>query len=510
MRRWSLRAVVVIGLLSIAAIAAAQSAGTELTTDDPFVAGLGESGAVDGDLAVLGAPYDSEAGSDAGAAYIFERTGESWQQVTKLASPDSTTGQLFGMSVAIAGDTIAVGAPAIFEDGALGAAYVFRQDGSGSWGLEASLASSLTTPDDRFGTALALDGDRLAIGAPTVLYDGSALGEDGTVQIYTRTGTSWSETAILSGDGGFKDDSFGFAVDLDGDRILVGARADFRENTVGFQGEAFVFDLQPDGSWTQTERLLSPIRDDGELQLFGTSVSLSGDVAVVAERTERNVYVFEFDGTAWALANTLVGSSDGFGDAVDIAADRLVVAENNGFVPPVAYVYESDGTGWQQTAGPLTVSDEVFDDEPLAVSDPLDGNAYVTLDGSTLLAGKYVYEFGPDPDLQIFRGQGIAAPPESRVGFTRAVDALPAATRFTLCNEGEADLHIANPGNIVTGAAFFQLAPTPPATLSAGECAPLRVGLSGAVGTHQGSLSVASDDPDTPTYTVLMRLIVVQ
>ena len=136
---------------------------------------LGRSIAVDGDTLVIGAPEeDSDGGSgpddnsqsNAGAAYVYTRSGNgAWVQVAFLKTSVSRPLDQFGYSVAISGDTIVVGAPAIGVT-TLGRAHVFVRERDGSWSEQTVLQSDNTIRRDLFGQAVAIDGDTVIVGAP--------------------------------------------------------------------------------------------------------------------------------------------------------------------------------------------------------------------------------------------------------------------------------------------------------------------------------------------------------
>jgi hypothetical protein len=159
---------------------------------------FGASVAIAGDLLVVGAPREDSAAvgvngdqaddgvEQSGAAYVSQRAGSVWQRVAYLKASNPGAGDLFGETVAISGDLIAIGAPG--EDGAAtgvggaddsaeqsGAVYVFRRTGT-SWQQEAYLKASNTDPGDFFGTSVALAGDTLAVG--TTGEDSAARGRE--------------------------------------------------------------------------------------------------------------------------------------------------------------------------------------------------------------------------------------------------------------------------------------------------------------------------------------------
>ena len=144
-------------------------------------------------------------------------------------------------------------------------------------------------------------------------------------------------------------DKFGTAVAIDGDRIAVGApEEDLPEDFHFEEGAVYVFRLV-DGAWVQEARLIAPT--PGTQDYLGTSVALSGDVIVAGEpghSSKEEVNVFRFDGAAWAHEQTLkpdplISSYSTFGRAVAVLDDTLLVAQH---LPGTVYAYEHDGASW--------------------------------------------------------------------------------------------------------------------------------------------------------------------
>lgn len=173
---------------------------TELATLDATPAEFGCSVAVLGQRALIGARGDSDLGSGAGAAYVFERAAGVWSQTQKLYAGSPATSDSFGWSVALGADTLVIGAPrATLSQGTLpGAAYVFTPAG-GSWTQAARLQSSDAWPNDNFGYAVSIDAGNLLIGAPERVEAGLAFG---SAYVFAGAGASWTELhKLLSGDG---------------------------------------------------------------------------------------------------------------------------------------------------------------------------------------------------------------------------------------------------------------------------------------------------------------------
>ena len=213
---------------------------------------LGWSVVINGNTVVVGAIDDDDNGIDSGAAYVFERDQGgigNWGQVTKLLASDGTTLDRFGNSVAISGDTVVVGAPSDDDKGEdSGATYVFERDqgGIGNWGQGAKLLASDDAAADRFGVSVAISGDTMVVGA---VFDGDNGIDSGSAYVFERDqgGTdNWSQVTKLLASDGAEGDAFGFSVAINGDTVVVGA--DFDDDNGINSGSAYVFERNQGGS----------------------------------------------------------------------------------------------------------------------------------------------------------------------------------------------------------------------------------------------------------------------
>lgn len=199
-----------------------------------------------------------------------------------LVPADSSAEDRFGWSVAIEGRTLAVSAPQDFAPGGAGVVYVFARSG-GQWVQQARLTSPDPRADDTFGGAIALDGDRLGVGATA--DDTEAGTNTGAVYVFARSdsGTpdtaaddTWSLEAAITPADAQPFDLFGISVALDGAALVVGA---WGESTFGnLAGSAYVFRRVGD-SWIQEAKLYAS--DAAGSDRFGVSVAIDGSVVVV-------------------------------------------------------------------------------------------------------------------------------------------------------------------------------------------------------------------------------------
>lgn len=293
---------------------------------------FGASISVDNDRVIVGAPDADRMEKDAGTAMIFERNEEgSWEQ-TMLLVPDTIIWNArFGSSVAISGDRAIVGA--IFgqtNKDVTGAAYIFTRQDDGQWDQTARLRPSSLDQDDRYGSSVALYGNIAIIGAP----NDDEKGEDaGAAYVFEKQADgSWKEVTKLASAG--RGGRFGYAVAMSGDKIVIGAHWYLTEGT------AFVFEKGIDGSWEKSA-MLDPDNKSfpsSNNDRFGTDLALAGNRLLVGAPRGANPEG-EFTGMAWYFEQNedktwtegeqiiFPGSQedDYFGGAVALSADRMVI-----------------------------------------------------------------------------------------------------------------------------------------------------------------------------------------
>lgn len=338
---------------------------------------FGASVAVVGDTIAVGAiGSDIDDNDNQGAVYIFKRVGTVWTEAQKLTASDGLAQDQFGRSQAIEGDTLLVGAFAadIGGNNSQGAAYVFA-DRSGSWQEQAKLFAVDGTAADLFGEGVDLDGDTALVGAFSATIDGVL--NQGAAYVFVRSGESWSfEQRLTASDGQFID-SFGEAVAIDGERVLVGAdgadidptsSAEGSQEGAMSEGAAYIFE-RSGTLWSETQKLFASEPQAGGN--FGVEVELRGDLALVGAKLdfmgglERGViYEFRLQDSLWAEIQHFGGSGgqsfDRFGSAIALSGDRVVVGAPSQLPGGAAYVlllpplfadgFETGDTGaWSMT-----------------------------------------------------------------------------------------------------------------------------------------------------------------
>jgi hypothetical protein len=364
---------------------------------------FGNSVAISGDTIVVGARIESSnqttitngttASSDnsayeAGAAYVFRRTGNNWVNEAYLKAPNAEENDFFGYSVSISGDTIVVGAVAedsnqtTITNGTItvngtgaddsGSAYVFRRTGN-TWTNEAYLKAPNAEGGDSFGVSVTISGDTIVVGATgeasnqTTITNGNTTSGNnsstisGAAYVFRRTGNIWTNEAYLKAPNADADDFFGSSVSISGDTIAVGSpNEDSNQTTItngttassdnssSDSGAVYVFKRNRT-TWTNEAYLKAP--NAGPWDWFGYSISISGDTVVVGAHREASTqttitngstassnnlaiytgaaYIFRRTDSTWISEAYIKAPNsdynDHFGYSVNISGERIVV-----------------------------------------------------------------------------------------------------------------------------------------------------------------------------------------
>lgn len=258
---------------------------------------------------------------NAGAAYVFNHDGSRWAQSAYIKAPNTGTGDAFGNSVAISGDTMVVGAryedslaagvnpgdlgddPTLGTGCQSGAAYVYTR-AAGVWAFQTYLKASNPGCGDGFATSLALSPARLVVGAVNEGSAATGVGGDqtsdaapasGAVYVFTHGGGSLAQEAYVKASNTDAGDTFGWSIAIFGDRLLVGATGedsnsivvnkDALNNSLARSGAAYLF-VRDAGGWRQKAYLKASNTDAGDQ--FGYSVALSDSFVVVGADLERS------------------------------------------------------------------------------------------------------------------------------------------------------------------------------------------------------------------------------
>ena len=290
---------------------------------------FGLSVAVEGDTALIGA-----CGRDTCSAYVFTRSAGVWKEQAKLTASDGSRDDDFGLSVAIDGDIALIGAHYDDDNGDdSGSVYVFTRS-AGIWTEQAKLTASDAAPFDNFGEGVALDGETALIGATGDDDNGS---RSGSVYVFTHSAGVWKEQAKLTTSDGSRDDDLGRSVALDGDTALLGVQFD-DDNGIS-SGSAYVFTRRA-GVWAQQAKITQ--NDAVRLAGFGKSVALDGDTALIGASdgniftgNNDSAYIFTRNAGAWTQQAKL-NASDSIGDklfggSVALDGDTALVGSRYGY-----------------------------------------------------------------------------------------------------------------------------------------------------------------------------------
>jgi trimeric autotransporter adhesin len=386
--------------------------------------------ALDGDTLAVGALGEASAATTingnesdrsaplAGAVYVFKRAAGTWTQQAYLKASNNRAGAAFGVSLALKGDTLAVGALYESSNGVggqsdtsapnAGAVYVFKRTGT-TWAQEAYLKASNARAGAEFGTSVALSGDMLAVGSASETSNATgasgnqndtSLPGAGAAYVFTRSGAVWTQQAYLKASNTHADALFGSGVSLEGNTLAVGAlheasgakgvNGDQTDRSVPGAGAAYVFTLTGT-TWSQQAYLKSSnTQASGDTTGgFSIGLSLSGDTLAAGQFIEPSgakgvngdqndtsainagaVYVFNRTGTSWSQQAYLKASNPRplalFGYSVALSGNDLIVgsvnessnakgvdgnqldtsAPNSG----AAYRFKRTGTAWAQQA----------------------------------------------------------------------------------------------------------------------------------------------------------------
>lgn len=296
-----------------------------------FTDQFGYSVAMDGDYAAIGQPRGNSLVTRAGAGFVFVRSGGTWVQQAELLAADAEVSDFMGGAIAISGNYVVIGAPEEDDNGTnAGAAYVFERSGT-TWTEIAKLTASDGGNSDRFGQSVAIFGDRIAVGAPRQDAGGF---QRGAVYLFQLDGGVWVEEAKLTAFDGSNSDKFGNSLSLKGDDLLIGSHEHDLAASTFDNGAAYVF-VNSGGTWSVQAKLTAS--DAGTLDRFGHAVDIEGDTAIIGALGAGAAYVFERNGTTWSelcriVPNGIAPTSE-LGSAVAKSDSLLLVADQNGNQP---------------------------------------------------------------------------------------------------------------------------------------------------------------------------------
>jgi FG-GAP repeat len=320
--------------------------------DDYF----GASVAIDGNTVVVGAskPFNHLTGE----AYVFVKTGGSWKNMTQtavLTASDGAGGNDFGSAVAISGSTVVVGAPQASVNGnqAQGKAYVFVKPSTGWKNMTetAILLASDGGTASNFGIGVGISGDTVVVGAYSPTYN------PGSAYVFVQPSGGWvntTETAELTASDRMDNDEFGYSVSISGSTAIVGA-----PNQGDGIGSAYVF-VEPPSGWVNMAETAELTASDRAISNFGWSVSLNGSTAVVGApydgRGAAYVFVEPLNGWSNMTETAKLSAPAGSEIGMSVALSEEAVITGAPFTNPAhqgsAYVFLKPTGGWKNTTKP--------------------------------------------------------------------------------------------------------------------------------------------------------------
>jgi hypothetical protein len=321
-----------------------------------YIRDFGYAVALSGNYAIVGAPGEGNPYAIPGRAFVFTRIGSYWAEQSELTIEElSFDWDKFGFAVDIDGDTAIVGAPNGLITVQSGTAFIFRRQGS-RWVKEDQikpngLAYSYYT---RLGHAVAISGERVAVGAPNYKNSDDNLPQMGTVYIYKREGSEWHQEWQLSASDKAAWDEFGTSVAISASHVIVGAPKN--DDHGSDSGSAYVYHREPEG-WAEVKLTAS---DAAAGAGFGTTVAITESWAAVgavgddADGTDSGaVYVFEYNGTVWEQTGKISPPAidiRGFGRRLDLDGDTLIVGAlqdpESGAIRDKAFAYRRINSMW--------------------------------------------------------------------------------------------------------------------------------------------------------------------
>lgn len=338
--------------------------------------------AIDGDYAVIGAPYESQninsslpIALQAGAAYLLKKVSGEWIEWKKLVASDRFAADYFGWSVSISGDIVAVGAWAEDEDAAglnnkdgAGSVYLFskNQGGADNWGQLKKLVAPDRDFDDRFGYSVAINGTILAVGAYAEDHDAAGanlVNQAGSAYIFSQDqggANNWGFVRKVVAPDRAASDNFAHTVKISGSILVASAYTEDEDaaglNTKSSAGSAYVFYKDQGGTdnWGFVKKLVASDRNSNDF--FSFALAIDGNILVAGAYMESedaagsntvsmagSAYVFYKDqgGTDnWGQVKKIVASDRElgayFGQSVSVFGNTIVVG---------AYLNDKDAAG---------------------------------------------------------------------------------------------------------------------------------------------------------------------
>ena len=372
-----------------------------------------------------------------------------FSQISNIYPANITEGDEFGSAVAIDGDFMAVGAyyyNDVSTAPGTGSVYMWHYDGT-NWVYDSQIIPTNNPYNgDQFGNAIAISGNNMIIGA----WNGSTNGDlnPGTVTFYNYDGTSWTgEMKWVCGINQY-DLGYGTDVDLYGEYAIVGA-----PGVDNNHGRAYVY-FKNSGTWEMQQNL---VHSSTTQDYFGSSVAIGNNIAFVGAEGENKVYVYTYDGTNWNNTSTITPSTTGvsFGNSMSYDGTNLIIGDVG---DNSAYIFTFDGTNWVEQK--VTASDGSSTDH-FGRSVSISGNyAIVGAWGKSSMTGaSYIYENNNGTWSQSQKIIASNGNSNDRFGFSVAIQNTTAVVGAYYDNPSSM-------GNYAGSAYIFNMPPPPPPTIT--------------------------------------------
>ncbi len=321
--------------------------------DEANNAYFGDSVAMDGNVAVVGAWLHPSGGSRRGQVYIYRYNGASWVEEQILQASDEVDDANFGMSVAVNGNVVVVGAWLHPSGGSYrGQAYVYRYNGT-TWTEEQILQASDEATNANFGVSVSVTGNVAVVGA---FFHPSGGMHRGQAYVYRYNGSTWPEEQILQASDEVDDAYFGNAVAASGNVAVIGAYA---HPSGGMRrGQAYVFRYNG-ATWSQEQVLEAS--DEVNAAYFGNAIAVGGNVVMVGAYQHSSggtmrgqAYIYRYNGATWPEEQILEASDEVntayFGNSLafnrSVALVGAALHSSGGTTRGQAYVYRYNGATW--------------------------------------------------------------------------------------------------------------------------------------------------------------------
>ncbi|WP_179952277.1 Ig-like domain-containing protein [Marinicella rhabdoformis] len=395
---------------------------------------FGNAVAISGDTLVVGAIDEDGDGSgtldnsvpNAGAVYVYIKSGNNWAQQAYLKSSNPIANEQFGYSVAIEGDTLVVGTGFSEET-----AYVFTRS-NGVWSESAILTASNSENFDLFGWSVAISGSTIAVSA--IQEDSASTGVNGNqsdvnntavasgaVYVFVEDNGTWNQQAYIKASNTDAGDTFGSTVILDGDNLIVsapyeasgatGINSNQSDNSVPNSGAAYVF-TRTGTTWSQ-QAYIKPSQTPKE---FGLAMDMSNDTLVIGSRYFNsgvggfNAAVFVRNGNAWSEQAIIENPQIQFTTSVVIEGNSLLLGDannNSGSVgiggnpddtsepnSGAVFAYQFENNSWQSKA--FIKASNTGEDDNFGTAMARDGSTLIVGAPQEDLSGAvYAFELSP-------------------------------------------------------------------------------------------------------------------